>query len=180
MGLIRNLYRAISGRMSLAEARKYNENLNNFRVETGYKGKITKASARENLDFNKKLQLAVYNAEKKKKVIEARKYKTSYLESAKQINDITPIRSINDRHFKQELALYVKSYYWDVAVEKQKQIYLNLFNLYKETYEDPVVGEIEKLEDSLSKLAKMGLERRRKETERRAVIKQRSLERLAA
>lgn len=203
MGFIRNLYRSIVGRMSLSEADEYNKNLDNFRQETRYNGRIKKASYEENVNLNTALQTAIY--EKEGKLVKAAQYREKNkenirkyealkkrqeqpIETLKPLNKVIDINfdkteakrgieeyvgtSILDRRFKEDLATYVKSQYWDLEIDKQKQIYLNLFKLYRETYGDEKSEEVEKLENRLKEMA--GDARKRRE-----ILRRNALEKLA-
>ena len=173
MGLfnaIRNAYRKVTGQLSLEQEADY-------RKWSSYNGKIRKASAPENLAVNTALQIAIY--EKDKKFVQAAELRKSRKEDLGRYNAIayranrqyTPEKlvsiesrlqeekvefyqdgtiSLLERRFKLSLVNYVKAYYWDISLEKQKAIYQSLYESYKEIYGTQKSAKIATLSDQLN------------------------------
>ena len=203
--LIRNSYRKLTGQISIEQERNYRGWLANQGVKN--KIQIKKACTSENLAVNTALQVAVYEKDKKfVKAAELRKERREDLERYRAMSykhngyqnypaeKLVPVKlkiqresysedkphSIADKRFKEVLVNYVKAYYWDVPVENQKKIYLNLTNLYREIYEDSASKEVEDMEKKLIELT-IRARQKREETagQRRIDFRNKSLERLA-
>ncbi|MFA4953307.1 MAG: hypothetical protein WC584_03720 [Candidatus Pacearchaeota archaeon] len=173
---IKNTYRKVIGKPTLEQEQS-------FRNWSGYEGKIKKASVNQNIAVNAELQARIYEAEGKGiKAREIRKEKQDYIQAyqipkstyqEKKIEFYSDEKclSLLERRFKLSLANYVKAYYWDIPAEKQKAIYLSLYESYREIYGTQKSGKIVELSDQLNLQASQ---------KKREIVRKNALERLAA